>query len=146
MKGARNERKAKGLGFQEADSLGQDASLQIPMMWMWCEAEHILTNRSQMLKALDSGAGDSKATMMIGKQLHLAEMRAMAPPSRSTDHKPCTGPDISHVVSHLTEQQFHEVNNMLIFSSHFTFRSVNWRCLAPGYTIRVKQSPETNFS
>ena len=32
MKGTRNERKAKGLGFQEADSLGQDASLQIPMM------------------------------------------------------------------------------------------------------------------
>lgn len=32
MKGTRNERKAKGLGFQEANSLGQDASLQIPMM------------------------------------------------------------------------------------------------------------------
>lgn len=64
MKGTRNERKAKGLGFQEADSLGQDASLQIPMMWMWSEAKNILTDRSQMLKA---GAGDSKATMTIGK-------------------------------------------------------------------------------
>ena len=43
-------------------------------------------------------------------------MRTMAPPSWSTDHKPCTGPDISHVVSHLTQQQSHEVtvNNILI--------------------------------
>lgn len=67
MNGTRNEKKAKGLGFQEADSLGQEASLQIPMMWMWSEAKNIFTDRSQMLKALVSGAGDSKATMMIGK-------------------------------------------------------------------------------